>query len=168
MREHASRRQYLNVSQMFENVRHINYCVISNYERLPLDTGNQIDVLTDNVKGLLIGLDLVRIEGNTYRTQENLSTGKPLKVRVFEKGKRTFPEGFESQILGRKTVHNNCVYVPDLQTYFLIRMYWRTFFEELFLNEPDRAVMVEYLKRNVGEPITPKEKGLVLNKKKVG
>lgn len=168
-KQHQALRQYLNLHEMFEQAKHVSYVVISNHERLPLEPSLQIDVLTEHAKSIVTIWNLMRIgSGNIYHTQQNLSTGNPLRVRLFEKGKRTFPDIFESQLLARRIFHHEVVAVPDSQSYFLLRMYWRTFFEDLWKGEADRAVMIEYLRRHVGEPITPQDKTLHLNKQKVG
>lgn len=163
---HPAVRQYLNLHEMFERAKHISYVVISNYERLPFEPGDQIDILTDDAKGLAVVWELVKVKDNLHRSQQNLSTGNPLRIRLFEKGKRTFPDSFESQLLARRVRHSDVVSVPDAQSYFLLRMYWRTFFENLWQGEADRGVMIEFLRRHVGEPISPKDKTLHLNKQK--
>lgn len=161
-------RRYLNLREFFRRGQHLAYAIIDNYEKLPIEANHHIAVLTDNMKALVVTWSLTLMEDNLYRTAEELPNGKPLLIRIYQKGKRVFPDSFETQILNRAVLHNECVKVPDMETFFLVRMYWRTFYEGMLSGDNDRGIMIEFLRRRVGEPITPKYKHLALNKTKQG
>jgi hypothetical protein len=149
------------LTELFQRIIKVNYCVISSHRSLPLETNGPINILTDNKSAIVDLLELTLVKDNIYGVE--LSNGKKILIAVFEKGKRTFPEMFESLILGRAVLRHG-VKAPETETYPFVRLYWKLFYEGFLLGDDDREMLKEMVQRKTGAPITPKYKFLKITK----
>lgn len=150
--------------ELFDRVRHVQYAVISPWLRLPMDVVGVPIILTDQFQSLSSLWNLTLYSQNSqYSAQAN--DGRAFIVTVLEKGKNIFPETFETQILCRRVLHQDVVYVPDDETWPLVRLYWKIFYEEFLMDSPeDRRMMLDWLTKKVGSVIRPKYRWLNYNK----
>ena len=147
------------LSAMFYHALHIRYAVISQFEKLPMDLTDRLAVLTDQLETLAHVWNLTLIKDATYRAE--LSTGNPIILQVYQKGKGLFPENFESRILAGAYLHEEIVKVPSVIDYPYIRLYWRLYYEG-FLGEDisDRRMLMDFVRNHIGDPIHTRYKHL--------
>ncbi len=149
--------------ELFDRIRHVKYAVISPWRRLPMDlpeNNSEPIILTEDFKAISTLWNLTRFsERNQYSAQ--LSDNDSLIVTVLEKGKNVFPEIFESQIILRKILHEDCLWVPDNETWPLLRLYWKLYYEQLFIDHPeDRRLMLSWLPQKIGAAMRPRYRWL--------
>lgn len=150
--------------ELFDRVKHVRYAVISPWKRLPMEVVGVPIILTDDLHTLSSLWNLTMFnQKSQYSAQPR--EGHPLVVTILEKGRNVFPETFESVVLARRILHQESVYVPDDESWPLLRLYWKIFYEEFMTNEPeDRRMMLDWLTQKVGSVIRPKYRWLNYNK----
>lgn len=155
---------------LFENVRHIPYCLLDNFDGLP----NNYPVLDQPLKVLTSGAEaLISLWGLTKVGGRRWSCGigsiseqtRRLEVELFIKGKSTFPDRFEALLLQRAVIYNHCVKIPSSDLLPYMRLYWLLFYDNILAGTPDRKVLIDFVSQHTGDPMTPKDKSLKIYKR---
>lgn len=149
--------------KLFDRIQHVRYAVISPYYQLPMENAGRLIILTDNFQAINNLWNLTRYSAESqYSTI--LSNNEELIVTVLEKGKNVFPETFESLILGRAVLHEDCVKVPDSDTWPVLRLFWKLIYEKFLGNEPhDRKMLIDWISLRTGIPIRTRYRWLSWN-----
>lgn len=141
------------------NRSRINYVALQGYVKLPADTPSQVEILTDNLPGLVQLVGLHKIEGCRYALHEDLTTEFILRAKGFG----YFPERFETGLLQSKVLHNETVYIPGNHLHATATLYlmlfrdgWLKGSENAPASHQDqerRKILIEYVTERVGPPL---------------
>lgn len=142
--------------ELFNRIQHVRYAVISPFHQLPMEVKGKLILLTDNFNAISNLWNLTKFSPESQYTTI-LADGTSVIVTILEKGRNVFPETFESEILLRATLHENCVKVPDSEVWPLALLFWKLVYEKLLAEAPfDRKAIMDWIFRRTGQPIRTK------------
>lgn len=113
----------------FVNQARFNYVVLENWHSLPMSHNikDPVTVLVENAEAfrrLVHGIWEAPVLGHDLYMTVNDAGGKPaFRFRCIQKGAGFMPESYESSMMARRRLHNNCVYVCDDEHEALCALY---------------------------------------------
>ena len=150
-----------NMTDVFNALKEANhkYVMVSDWDSLPNSYKSPMTILTADADRLRSLLGLTRIEGARH-----LLTMERYTVTLFvrQKGTGFLPEKFESELLERTNINNECVRVPDEYLAFYMMAYIWTYHQDRFTNEHERRVICRVLDERVGPPVRPRDTDIEL------
>lgn len=96
-----------------------DYLVLRSYEKLPNENeGNDIDFLTNETQRMASVLGIIQNPKQLYKGKINVA-GKEINLDLRFVGDKYYDISWAKDMLDTKSIHNNTIYIPRTDHYFL-------------------------------------------------